>query len=142
MTHQKSLFNPKLAFEDMKQNKHVIILYTVILLLCTLFPASLEYSNYFEDTVNNSYGLASAADFLALANPFVMILTFAAAFIILLCRHRRIGIFVLVLSALIAFSRMYLYVHFPTDILGGIVLAALVAVASYNISRAVFSRIE
>lgn len=84
MTHQKSLFNPKLAFEDMKQNKHVIILYTVILLLCTLFPASLEYSNYFEDTVNNSYGLASAADFLALANPFVMILTFAAAFIIVI----------------------------------------------------------
>lgn len=84
MTHQKFLFNPKLAFEDMKQNKHVIILYTVILLLCTLFPASLEYSNYFEDTVNNSYGLASAADFLALANPFVMILTFAAAFIIVI----------------------------------------------------------
>lgn len=84
MTHQKSLFNPKLAFEDMKQNKHVIILYTVILLLCTLFPASLEYSNYFEDTVNNSYGLASAANFLALANPFVMILTFAAAFIIVI----------------------------------------------------------
>lgn len=84
MTHQKSLFNPKLAFEDMKQNKHVIILYTVILLLCTLFPASLEYSNYFEDTVNNSYGLASAAQFLALANPFVMILTFAAAFIIVI----------------------------------------------------------
>ena len=84
MTHQKSLFNPKLAFEDMKQNKHVIILYTVILLLCTLFPASLEYSNYFEDTVNNSYGLASAADFLALSNPFIMILTFAAAFIIVI----------------------------------------------------------
>lgn len=84
MMHQKSLFNPKLAFEDMKQNKHVIILYTVILLLCTLFPASLEYSNYFEDTVNNSYGLASAADFLALANPFVMMLTFAAAFIIVI----------------------------------------------------------
>ena len=84
MTHQKSLFNPKLAFEDMKQNKHVIILYTVILLLCSLFPASLEYSNYFEDTVNNSYGLASAAQFLALANPFIMILTFAAAFIIVI----------------------------------------------------------
>ena len=67
---------------------------------------------------------------------------FAAAFVILLCRHRRIGIFVLVLSALIAFSRMYLYVHFPTDILGGIVLAALVAVVSYNIVCIVFSRIE
>lgn len=84
MTHQKSLFNPKLAFEDMKQNKHVIILYTVALLLCTLFPASLEYSNYFNDTVNNAYSLRSAAEILALSNPFVMMLTFAAAFIIVI----------------------------------------------------------
>ncbi|MBC8596701.1 hypothetical protein [Qingrenia yutianensis] len=84
MMHQKSLFNPKLAFEDMKQNKHVIILYTVALLLCTLFPASLEYSNYFNDTVNNAYSLRSAAEILALSNPFVMMLTFAAAFIIVI----------------------------------------------------------
>lgn len=84
MTHQKSLFNPKLAFEDMKQNKHVIILYTVALLLCTLFLASLEYSNYFNDTVNNAYSLRSAAEILALSNPFVMMLTFAAAFIIVI----------------------------------------------------------
>ena len=27
------------------------------------------------------------------------------------------------LAALIAFSRLYLFVHFPTDILGGLVLA-------------------
>ncbi|UKI36160.1 MAG: hypothetical protein L6V93_19690 [Clostridiales bacterium] len=65
----------------MKQNKHVIILYTVIFAVMHAF--SLRRSNIqtiFEDTVNNSYGLASAAQFLALANPFVMILTFAAAF--------------------------------------------------------------
>lgn len=82
MTLQKSLFNPKLAFEDIKQNKHVVFLYTVILLMCTLFPASLEYSNYFADTVNNSYCLQNTADMLPLANPFVMLLAFAAAFII------------------------------------------------------------
>lgn len=38
-------------------------------------------------------------------------------------RHnRRWGIAALFAAAVIAFSRMYLFVHFPTDILGGIVL--------------------
>ena len=32
----------------------------------------------------------------------------------------------LVLAILIAFSRMYLYVHYPTDILGGMLLGSLV----------------
>ncbi|MDO4325270.1 MAG: phosphatase PAP2 family protein [bacterium] len=36
--------------------------------------------------------------------------------------HKRWGIASFVLAALIAFSRMYLFVHFPTDILGGILL--------------------
>ncbi len=33
----------------------------------------------------------------------------------------------LALAAIIAFSRMYLYVHYPTDILGGIVIGVLSA---------------
>ena len=37
----------------------------------------------------------------------------------------------LVLAAFIAFTRLYLYVHFPTDVLGGLVLGlALGALAS------------
>lgn len=41
--------------------------------------------------------------------------------------HKKWGIGALGLASLIAFTRMYLYVHFPTDILGGILLAMLVA---------------
>lgn len=48
--------------------------------------------------------------------------SFAAAFALFFAGSRRIAIPALVLAVLIAFSRMYLYVHFPTDILGGIVV--------------------
>ena len=33
---------------------------------------------------------------------------------------------------LIAFSRMYLYVHYPSDILGGVVLGILVGKLAYD----------
>lgn len=36
--------------------------------------------------------------------------------------HRKEGIAAGILAAVIAFSRMYFYVHFPTDILAGIIL--------------------
>lgn len=41
---------------------------------------------------------------------------------VLLRRHRRLGLFALALAGLIAFSRLYLYVHYPTDVLTSIVL--------------------
>ena len=46
---------------------------------------------------------------------------FAAAFA-LWFQNRRLGVPALVLAAFIGFTRLYLYVHFPTDILGGIAL--------------------
>lgn len=39
------------------------------------------------------------------------------------------GIPALILAALIAFSRMYLYVHYPTDILGGVVVGTVCSAA-------------
>lgn len=52
---------------------------------------------------------------------------FASATAIFLC-CRKTGIVALVVASLIAFSRMYLFVHYPTDILGGIVIGVCVAV--------------
>ena len=46
-------------------------------------------------------------------------------------QNRKLGVPALVLAAFIAFTRLYLYVHFPTDVLGGAVLGiALGAAAS------------
>lgn len=44
--------------------------------------------------------------------------------------HRRFGIIAYIVAAVIAFSRMYLYVHFPTDILGGLILGILFGLLS------------
>lgn len=46
---------------------------------------------------------------------------FAAAFALWL-QNRRLGVPALALAGFIGFTRMYLYVHFPTDILGGVAL--------------------
>ena len=35
------------------------------------------------------------------------------------------------LALVIAFSRMYLFVHFPTDILGGMILGTVISLVVY-----------
>ena len=52
---------------------------------------------------------------------------FAAAFALWL-QNRRLGVPALVLAGFIGFTRMYLYVHFPTDILGGVALGLALGV--------------
>ena len=42
-------------------------------------------------------------------------------------RNKRLGIAAYLLASLIAFSRLYLYVHFPTDIIGGMILGVALA---------------
>lgn len=51
--------------------------------------------------------------------------SFIAAFVLQRI-NRRLGILALVFATIMAFSRLYLFAHFPTDILGGLVLAYMV----------------
>jgi undecaprenyl-diphosphatase len=44
--------------------------------------------------------------------------------------HKKLGIFALILATFIAFSRLYLFFHYPTDILAGIVLGVLISLFS------------
>lgn len=43
------------------------------------------------------------------------------------------GLWALVLAALIAFSRLYLFVHFPTDVLAGAVMGTVIALAVHRL---------
>ena len=54
------------------------------------------------------------------------IASFEAA-VALTVRHKKLGAAALVLAVLIAFSRMYLYVHYPTDVLASVVLGTAIA---------------
>lgn len=51
--------------------------------------------------------------------------------------HKKWGTAALVLAAFIAFSRLYLYVHFPTDVLAGTVIGLVVGTL---VSRLIRSR--
>ena len=48
--------------------------------------------------------------------------------------YRKQGIAALVLATLIAFSRMYLFVHYPTDILGGVVVGIVDALVIFRLT--------
>lgn len=41
--------------------------------------------------------------------------------------NKKAGIFTIILAALIAYSRLYFYVHFPTDILGGFFIGSIIS---------------
>ena len=58
--------------------------------------------------------------------------SFEAATALFLC-HKKAGIAALVLAALIAFSRLYLYVHYPTDVLFSVVMGVLFGFLAFRI---------
>ena len=56
--------------------------------------------------------------------------SFAAATALLL-NNRKLGVPAMILASLIAFSRLYLYVHYPTDVLASVAIGSCVAYVSY-----------
>ncbi len=63
-----------------------------------------------------------------------------ASALIIFKADRLIGIPALILAAVIAFSRLYLYVHFPTDVIAGAVLGILLAIATEKIVESLLPR--
>lgn len=58
---------------------------------------------------------------------------FAVASVLFLCAPRKAGVPAMVLAALIAFSRLYLGVHFPTDVIGGALIGCLTGYVSWRL---------
>lgn len=57
--------------------------------------------------------------------------------------HRKdLGGVACVLATVIAFSRMYLYVHYPTDVLGGIIIGLLSGYAGFRLYQYIDSRMK
>lgn len=65
--------------------------------------------------------------------------SFEAAVSILLYR-RPLGIGALILACLIGFSRLYLFVHFPTDVLAGAVMGTAIALSVHWAAEALQTR--
>lgn len=60
--------------------------------------------------------------------------TFAVAtFLLLLFKHKYFSIMILTWAALVSYSRIYLGVHYPGDILGGALLGCLIGWAVYHL---------
>ncbi len=67
--------------------------------------------------------------------------SFAAA-LSLICYHKKEGIAAVVLAVLISLSRIYICVHYPTDVLGGIVVGALSAFLSVLVVKFVSEKMN
>ena len=55
---------------------------------------------------------------------------------------KRIGIPALIFAVLMGFSRMYLYVHFPTDVLCGAILGVSLALGTVALARVLFKSLS
>lgn len=56
--------------------------------------------------------------------------------------HKRLGIIAYIYAALVAFSRMYLYVHYPSDIIGGIALGIGCGIGAVALVKLIYRKID
>ena len=62
-------------------------------------------------------------------------LSSVASTVVIFHMNRKLGIGALILTVLIAFSRLYLYVHYPSDILGGIILGLFIGALAIRLGK-------
>ena len=67
---------------------------------------------------------------------------FECAVSLVLCRYKKWGSAALALAFLVAFSRIYLYVHYPTDVIVGAILGTAFAFCAYYIVNKAYKKYE
>lgn len=68
--------------------------------------------------------------------------SFAATAALWASGHRKMGAAALLLSVVMAFSRLYLYVHWPSDVLAGALLGAVLGWAGSRLTALAATRLE
>lgn len=66
---------------------------------------------------------------------------FAVAFTVL-SQHKKLGKVLIIMSAIMAFTRLYVFVHYPTDIYGGILVAAAITTFVCFMEKKISPKIE
>lgn len=66
--------------------------------------------------------------------------SFEAAVTLMICERRRFGYPALVIAVAVALSRMYLYVHYPTDVLMSVLLGSAFAVISCKVVELLYKK--
>ena len=89
--------------------------------LCTTLPGQLGWSTLELVSFFLAVGVSAAAALCCLPDKSRLVVAFKTAAVSLAC--------------LIAFSRLYLYVHYPSDILVGAVLGVAVGIASVAVAK-------
>ena len=68
-------------------------------------------------------------------------ISFAPAVAIFM-RNKKYGSFALALASLIGFSRLYFYIHYPTDVLGGLILGVAYGIGAYFLTNFIIDLIS
>ena len=68
--------------------------------------------------------------------------SFATVTVLLLCAPKKLSIPMTVLAVLISLSRLYVGVHYPTDVLGGVVIGVVCGVAAVYFVKWIWKKIE
>ena len=57
-------------------------------------------------------------------------------------KYKPIAIGATVVASIVAFSRLYLYVHYPTDVIGGIILGSIFGFFGAKLGSYIVSKLE